>query len=160
MTHNGPRYFIKQQKYHFLCNFPVQCKHLHLSKQYWPSDFCLIWDLIECMESRGISTWPIPKWFQNRIVEMKGIECKTRIPQKMVSRLIINWAQMNCFPCHWLSAKPTHRLSADSVFTHLYISFVMGLPVVNTSPGRQYQRVCTIKYLTSNGSYLVSWLSF
>ena len=58
------------------------------------------------------------------------------------------------FPCHPLSAKPTHRLSADSVFTHLY-SFVMGLAVVNTSPGGQYQLVCTIKYSTSNGSYLV-----
>ena len=34
-------------------------------------------------------------------------------------------------------------------------SFVMGLPVVNTSLGRQYQPVCTIKYSTSNGSYLV-----
>ena len=41
------------------------------------------------------------------------------------------------FPCHQLSAKPTHLLSADSVFTHLYNSFVMGLPVVNTSPGGQ-----------------------
>ena len=64
------------------------------------------------------------------------------------------------FPCHRLSAIPTHRLSADSVFTYLYNYFVMGLPVVNTSPGRQNQLVCTIKYSTSNGSYLVSWLSF
>ena len=64
------------------------------------------------------------------------------------------------FPCHRLSAKPTHRLSADSVFTYLYNYFVMGLPVVNTSPGRQNQLVCTIKYSTSKGSYLVSWLSF
>ena len=67
---------------------------------------------------------------------------------------------MILFPCHRLSAKPTHRLSADSLFTHLYISFVMGLPVVNASPDGQYQLVCNIEYLTSNGSYLVSWLSF
>ena len=31
------------------------------------------------------------------------------------------------FPCHRLSAKPTRRLSADSVFTHQYNSFVMGM---------------------------------
>ena len=30
---------------------------------------------------------------------------------------------------------------------------------MTTSPGRQYQLVCTIKYSTVNGSYLVSWLS-
>ena len=59
------------------------------------------------------------------------------------------------FPCHRLSAKPTHRLSADPVFTYLYNSFVMGLPVVSSSPGGQYELVCTIKYSTSNGSYLV-----
>ena len=34
------------------------------------------------------------------------------------------------------------------MFIHLYNDFVMGLPVVNTSPGRQYQLVCTIKYST------------
>ena len=62
---------------------------------------------------------------------------------------------MNFFLNHRLSAKPTHRLSADSVFTHLYNSFVIGLPVLTTSPGRQYQLVCTIKYSTSNSSYLV-----
>ena len=50
------------------------------------------------------------------------------------------------FPCHQLSAKPNHRLSADSVFTDVYNSFIMGLPVVNTSPDRQYQLVCTTKY--------------
>ena len=64
------------------------------------------------------------------------------------------------FLWHRLSAKPAHQMSATSVFTHLYNSFVMGLPVVNTSLGRQYQLVCTIKYSTINGSYLVIWLSF
>ena len=29
----------------------------------------------------------------------------------------------------------------------------MGLPIVNRSPGRHYQLVCTIKYSSSNGSY-------
>ena len=53
---------------------------------------------------------------------------------------------MNFFPLHRLSAKHTHRLSADSVFTHLYNSYVMGLPVVNTSLGGQYQLMCPRKY--------------
>ena len=51
------------------------------------------------------------------------------------------------FPCHQLSAKPIHRVSADSVLTHIYNSFVMDLPVVNTSLGGQYQLVCTMKIL-------------
>ena len=60
------------------------------------------------------------------------------------------------FPCHPLRAKPTHQLSADSLLTHKYDYFFMGLSVVNTSPGRQYQLVCTIKYSTSYESYLKS----
>ena len=65
---------------------------------------------------------------------------------------------MISFPCHRLSANPTHQLSSDSVFTHLYISFFMGLPVINTSPGGQYQLVFTIKYSTSNCGFLLSQL--
>ena len=53
-------------------------------------------------------------------------------------------------PCHRLSTKPTHRLIADSVFIHLYNSFVMGLPVVNISPRGQYQLVCIFSRLEDN----------
>ena len=54
---------------------------------------------------------------------------------------------MNFFPCHRLSAKYTHRLSADSEFTHLYNSFVMDLPVVNTSLGRAISACEPLKIL-------------
>ena len=72
-------------------------------------------------------------------------ECSTRTLSHCSPWLIINSAPI-MFPFHRLCAKHTHPLSADSVFIHLYYSFVMGLPVVNTSLGRQFQLVCSIKY--------------
>ena len=39
---------------------------------------------------------------------------------------------MKKIPYHRFSAKPAHRLSAESVFTHQCNPFVMSLPIVNT----------------------------
>ena len=53
-----------------------------------------------------------------------------------VARFDLAYHQLSAndfFSCHQLSAKHTHQLSADSVLTHQYYSFVMGIPVVNTS---------------------------
>ena len=95
-----------------------------------------------------------------RVCTSNHVQQHVKCVRTCLSMTVINLAYHQIghnffFPCHRLSAKPTHRLSTDSVFTHLYYSFVMGLPVVNTSPGGQYQLVCTIKYSTSNG-----WISF
>ena len=67
---------------------------------------------------------------------------------KVCEWLIINSAQMKKFPYHRFSAKPAHRLSTDSVFTHQCNPFVMSLPIVNTS---KYQLVYTLTNLTFDG---------
>ena len=64
----------------------------------------------------------------------------------------INSAQTKKFPGHRFIAKPAHRLSTDSVITHLVYPFVVGLPIVNTS---QYQLVYAFKCSILNGSYLL-----
>ena len=58
--------------------------------------------------------------------------------------LIIISAQKKNFPGPRFRAKHAHRLSSDSVFTHLCYPFIMRLPTVNTS---QYQ----LAYSTFNG---------
>ena len=75
----------------------------------------------------------------------------------ILKRLIINSAQMKKIPFHRFSAKPAHRLSADSVFTHLCNPFLMSLPIVNTS---QYQLAYALIYLTFNGFHLVMFCHF
>ena len=65
-------------------------------------------------------------------------------PRVGLEGLIINSTQMKKIPYHRFSAKPAHRLSADSVFTHLCNPFV----IVNTS---QYQLLYALAYLAFNG---------
>ena len=76
-------------------------------------------------------------------------------PIKVRNRLIINSAQTKIFPCHRFSAKPAHRLSADSVFTHLCNPFVMSLPIVNTS---QYQLVYALLQMSKDAIFILGKL--
>ena len=98
--------------------------------------------LLHKIESHGISgnvaAW-IGEWLHDR------------------KRLIINSAHLKKFPYHRFSAKPAHRLSADSVFTHLCNPFLMSLPIVNTS---QYQLAYALTYLTFNSFHLVMFCHF
>ena len=102
--------------------------------QHFEADF--LWKVSLKILNSGI----ILKTFTHAILHLSSSQAKN----SYIMGLIIISAQMKYLPCHRFSIKSAHRLSADLEFTHLFNSFVMGLPIVNTNQGNS--SLCSPKH--------------